>query len=448
MSEFHSDFLWLVLGIGGVLVTASVIGYVLAWRYSPDGSNEAIENLNARIEAWWLMVILLSIAFMGGKTGVVILFAFCSFAALREFATLTNTRQADHVALAGAFFVVLPVQYITIGTGWYGFYSIFIPVWAFLLMPIAAALRGDTNQFLVRVAETQWALMICVFCASHVPALLNLDIPGYEGQNVLLIAFLVVVVQSSDVLQYVWGKLFGKTKVAPKLSPSKTLEGLIGGVLSATLIGASLWWLTPFTPLEAGALSLVITLMGFFRRTGHVRNQTRPRGQGLGTHDCRPRRVYRQAGFRCLLRPGLLPPGTLWMDTMTEPESRRPIASRNTGWARGLTSWLVRKGVTPNQISQSSMAAAAWACAAFYLAGSASGGWRITLLITAALFCQLRLICNLLDGMVAVEAGKVPKTARSGMNFPTAFPTFSYWSASGTASGNLFSAGQRQPSPY
>ncbi len=264
MNAVQTDFLWLLAGIGSILIVASITGYLLAWKYSPDGSNEAIENLNARIEAWWLMVILLSIAFLGGKTGVLILFAFCSFAALREFATLTNTRQADHVALVGAFFVVLPIQYISIGTGWYGFYSIFIPVWAFLLMPIAAAIRGDTNQFLVRVAETQWALMICVFCASHVPALLNLEIEGYEGRNVLLIAFLVVVVQLSDVLQYVWGKLFGKTKVAPRLSPSKTLEGLVGGIASATLIGASLWWLTPFTPLEAGALSLVITVMGFF----------------------------------------------------------------------------------------------------------------------------------------------------------------------------------------
>jgi len=264
MSEFHSDFLWLIAGIGGILVVASLVGYTLARMYSPDGTNEAIENLNARIKAWWLMAILLSIAFLGGKTGVLILFAFCSFAALREFVTLTNTKRGDHVALVGAFFIVLPAQYILIGVGWYGLYSIFIPVWAFLLMPIAAAIRGDTDRFLIRVAETQWALMICVFCASHVPALLNLQIPGYEGQNVLLIAFLVVVVQLSDVLQYVWGKLFGKTKVAPRLSPSKTLEGLVGGTLSATVIGASLWWLTPFSPLEAGALSLVITMMGFF----------------------------------------------------------------------------------------------------------------------------------------------------------------------------------------
>lgn len=264
MNAASADLTHLVLGIFGVLIVASIVGYVLQRRLSPDGSNAAIENLNARIKAWWVMVVLIGIAFVAGRAGVILLFAFCSFAALREFVTLINTRRADHWALAAAFFVALPVQYYLLWAEQYGIYSIFIPVYAFLFMPIVAVLRGDTERFLVRIAEVQWALMICVFCASHVPALLTLHIPGYEGRNVLLIAFLVIVVQLSDVLQYVWGKLFGKTKIAPRLSPSKTVEGFVGGVISASLIGAALWWVTPFTPLQAGLLAFVITIMGFF----------------------------------------------------------------------------------------------------------------------------------------------------------------------------------------
>jgi phosphatidate cytidylyltransferase len=105
--------------------------------------------------------------------------------------------------------------------------------------------------------------MICVFCLSHVPALMSLEIPGYDGRNILLIAYFLLVVQASDVLQYVWGKLFGRRKVAPRLSPSKTWEGLIGGAGSATLLGTALWWVTPFTPLHAAAFAAVITIMGF-----------------------------------------------------------------------------------------------------------------------------------------------------------------------------------------
>lgn len=256
-----AEFSTLMIGVFAILITATVIARLIKAR---TGTTELVENLIARINAWWGMVALLAIAMVAGKTGVVILFALISFAALREFLTLTTKRRADHYALLVSFFIVLPLQYILIWTNWYGMYSIFIPVYVFLLLPIVAVLRGDTENFLVRIAETQWGLMICVFAASHVPALIMLEIPGFEGKNVLLIAFLVVTVQISDVLQYVWGKIFGKHKIAPKLSPSKTWEGFLGGVLSASLIGAGLWWMTPFTPLQAFTLALMCTLLGFF----------------------------------------------------------------------------------------------------------------------------------------------------------------------------------------
>lgn len=264
MDQAQGDLLRIILGAGGILILASITGWVLARRYSTQGNNITIENLNDRIRSWWVMVLFLALALLGGKAGVTILFAICSFAALREFMTLTNSIRADHWSLVIAFFIVLPVQYYLIWIDWYALFATFIPVYVFLMLPIISALRGDTRNYLVRVAEVQWGLMICVFCASHVPALLTLDLPGYEGRNVLLIAFLVVVVQLSDVLQYVWGKLIGRHKIAPRLSPSKTIEGFVGGSLSATLVGAALWWMTPFTPWQAGLMAFVITVMGFF----------------------------------------------------------------------------------------------------------------------------------------------------------------------------------------
>ena len=257
-----TKWLWLVAGILLVLVTASLVGYLLARRQQGKPS-ATIANLNSRIKAWWVMVVLIAIAFALGKTGVLVLFAFCSFTALREFITLTPTRRGDHIALATAFFIVLPAQYLLIGANQYGIYSIFIPVYVFLGMPIIAALRGDTTLFISRIAEVQWGLMVSVFCVSHAPALLTLHIPGYEGQNAMLIVFLIMVVQASDVLQYVWGKLIGRHKIAPSLSPSKTIEGFVGGVASATALGAALWWITPFTWWQAGLMALVVNLMGF-----------------------------------------------------------------------------------------------------------------------------------------------------------------------------------------
>jgi phosphatidate cytidylyltransferase len=256
------ETLVLFLGIGCVLAAASLAGYLLA-RRAGDIPNPVVNNLNQRIKAWWVMVLLIGVAFLFGKFGVILLFAIASFTALREFITLTETRRGDHYVLVIAFFIILPVQYVLIAIDWYGLYSIFIPVYAFLLMPIVAAIRADTTRYMERVAVAQWALMLAVFCLSHVPALLTLRIPGYEGRGLLLIAFLVLVVQSSDVLQYVFGKLYGRRKIAPDLSPSKTWEGFLGGVGAATLIGAALWWITPFSMWQALLMALAVTLMGF-----------------------------------------------------------------------------------------------------------------------------------------------------------------------------------------
>jgi len=254
----------LFVGIGAVLVLASIVGWSLKTAMAKGMPHPTIDNLNARIKAWWVMVLVIGLAFLFGRPGVILLFAMISFFALREFLTLTYTRSADYLALAAAFFVVLPMQYALVYIGWYGLYAIFVPVYVFLLLPILEVLAGDTKRFLERTSKIQWGLLVCVYCISHVPALLTLDIPGYEGRNLLLIAFLVIVVQSSDVLQYVWGKLFGKHKIAPEVSPSKTVEGLVGGLLSATALGAALWWITPFNVWQAALMSLAITVMGFF----------------------------------------------------------------------------------------------------------------------------------------------------------------------------------------
>ncbi len=251
-----------LLALVGVLSVASVVSGILRLRAGPR-PNAVLTNMNARIKAWRVMVILLGAAFLAGHHALILLFAFVSFAALREFITLTPTHRADHVALAISFFVVLPMQYWLIWVDWYGFFTILIPVYAFLVLAVAAAVSGDANNFLARTAETQWGLMISVYCISHVPALLKLDIPGYGGRNAMLVLFLLIVSQSSDVLQYVWGKLLGRHKIAPTLSPSKTVEGMIGGVACATALGACLWRSTPFSPWQAAGMALIVTMMGF-----------------------------------------------------------------------------------------------------------------------------------------------------------------------------------------
>lgn len=261
--SLESKFLWFFFGIACLLAVGSLVGYVLSRRAKSDGGKATVENLNHRVNAWWGMVIVLFLSYLLGATATVVLFSFISLFALREFITLAPTKRGDHNALFSAFFILIPLQYILIGTHWYSMFTLLIPVYAFLMLPAIAVLSQDTESFLERTSKIQWGVMICIYCISHVPALLLLDLEGFQGQNALLLFYLVFVVQLSDVLQYVFGKLFGKRKVAPLVSPSKTVEGLVGGGLSATLIGGCMFWMTPFSFVESLAMSFVIVLMGF-----------------------------------------------------------------------------------------------------------------------------------------------------------------------------------------
>jgi phosphatidate cytidylyltransferase len=251
-------------GVFGLLLIASIIGGVLAKTVRTENNRAVIDNLNARTRAWWAMAFFVAVAALSGRHGTILLFTIMSFFALREFITLTPTHRGDHRALFWAFFIITPLQYYFVWDQWYGMFSIFIPVFGCLIMPIRNALSGETEDYLSRTAKVQWALMICVYFVSCAPALLNLNIPGYEGENVKLLLFLVIVVQLSDVFQYVWGKLLGKHKIAPRLSPSKTVEGLVGGIGTATLLGAGLWWMTPFAIWQSAVFALLICIMGFF----------------------------------------------------------------------------------------------------------------------------------------------------------------------------------------
>jgi phosphatidate cytidylyltransferase len=254
---------WLFCGVLALLVLASVIGRVLRRSAKSGSSRAVVQNLNARIRAWWIMCAIFALTLLIGRIGTLIFFGLLSVLALREYLTLVPTRRGDHRTLLWTFFVITPFQYYLIAISWYGFFAILIPVFAFLFIPTRIALAGDPEHFLERVAKISFGLMVCSYCLSHAPALLMLGIPGFESHAPRLLLYLVLVDQMSDVLQYVWGKLMGRHKIAPIISPNKTWEGFVGGVATATLLGAGIWWATPFTPLQSTELSLVIALLGF-----------------------------------------------------------------------------------------------------------------------------------------------------------------------------------------
>ncbi|GAA3291385.1 phosphatidate cytidylyltransferase [Arthrobacter citreus] len=269
-----STSLKLLGGVVVVLVLATVTAWLLGRRL---GSTGTIVNLKQRINAWWLMVALIGAVLAAGETVTILLFLLLSLLALREFITISPTGRGDHKVLVWLVFIIPALHYWFLWEHWYGMFSVFIPVYAFLFLPTRNALAGQTTGFLQRTAAIQWALMVCVYAISYAPALLQLPLAMEAGRDAAegsapgtggatgahLLLFLLIVVQGSDVLQYVWGKTLGRHPIAPGVSPNKTWEGFIGGVLSATALGAALWWITPFSPLMAALLAFISCVMGF-----------------------------------------------------------------------------------------------------------------------------------------------------------------------------------------
>ena len=262
----------LVLVVLGLLAIAFAVGQFLKRR--PEGSvNPAVvQTFNSRVRAWWMMCTILAAAFVFGRETTVVLFFFVSFWALREFITLTPTRLGDHRALFWVFFVFTPLQYIFVGMGieYYGFYSIIIPVYAFLFIFARVALSGDYKRFLERTAKIQAGLLVCVYSLSYAPALLDLPLHTsanpdvqWSGSRLGLLFYFILIAQLGDVLQFVWDKLVGRRVIAPSINASKTWSGLFGGVASTMLLGALLWRATPFDPLQSACMSMVIAVMGF-----------------------------------------------------------------------------------------------------------------------------------------------------------------------------------------
>jgi phosphatidate cytidylyltransferase len=251
-----------MVAVTAAILIAATLLVILLRRLRPA---KDFSELSARIQSWWMMAGVFFAAILVDSRVSLVFFAFLSFWALKEFVTLLETRAADHRALFWAFLAV-PAQYLFVGMGWYGMFVLFIPVYMFLFLPLRLVIAGEAAGFVRSASQIQWGLMAFVFGLSHLGYLLRFDEPlpgrGVDGRTLVL--FLVFVTEMSDVLQYAWGKLFGRHKILPTISPNKTWEGFVGGILSASALSLLVRFLTPFSVWETLIVSLLICVVGFF----------------------------------------------------------------------------------------------------------------------------------------------------------------------------------------
>lgn len=283
----------------GLLLLASVASLLLSMRESEDSAQDDSRRAeHARVDAIlrssWLMVLVFWLGWAAGGNVALVLFALISFFALREFLTLSPTRLGDHRSLVLAFFVVLPTQYWLIGTRHFDMFAVFIPVYAFLALPLASALANDPVRFLERTAKLQWGIMVCIYGMSHVPALLLLDFPEYEGRNAFLVFFLVLVVQVCMVTQHFAARQLQRAPVAPAISQSFKWRSWGAGIAVGSLTGAALAGITPWVPGTAFAVAGLACVAGSL---GHFVMKALKRDRGIPSWGAQGRSITGAGGL-------------------------------------------------------------------------------------------------------------------------------------------------------
>ncbi|EPB6857941.1 phosphatidate cytidylyltransferase [Citrobacter koseri] len=240
-----------------LLVATVVNGLLVLLRPGKDW-----QELTLRIRTWWVIIVLFSLAMLSPQWLALTFFALVSFIALKEFLTLAPSRQSDRMPLLWMF-IAIPINYWLIGIGWYGMFVVFIPVYVFLFLPARMVLTGDTQGFLRTASQLHWSLMTTVFAFSHVAFLLVLPADGLQT-GALLVMFLVGLTEFNDIAQYLWGKSLGRIRVIPKVSPNKTLAGLLGGVVTTAVAAMILGpLLTPLNWPMALLAGVIIGITGF-----------------------------------------------------------------------------------------------------------------------------------------------------------------------------------------
>ncbi len=247
-------------GIYVLLIIASLICFGLK-QSRPDKN---YTELQQRINSWWVMVSIFTIVMVSSRSVSLTFFGFISFLALKEFFSIMPTRRSDRRVLFWAY-LAIPFQYYWIAEEWYGMFIIFIPVYLFLLLPMRMVIVGETDNFLRAAGTIHWGLMSLVFSISHVAYLLVLPASeGFTTGGAGLVLYLVFLTQFNDVCQYVWGKMIGKHKIIPKVSPNKTWQGFLGGVFTTSILAGLLaGFLTPMSFLMGVLGGFIISVSGF-----------------------------------------------------------------------------------------------------------------------------------------------------------------------------------------
>ncbi len=233
------------IGIGALLVVTTLV--TLLWsRWRPDAAPLFPKQ---RLRAWWTMVVVFSLATVGGPNVTIAGFALLSVVALREF-LMHLPRPAGRGMLTLCYLLVL-IQYWWVHIDWYGMFVIFIPVFVFLYLPTTRSLRRQEKTRMSDQSMLHWGLMTTVFCLSHAAYLMIL--PRGPG----LLFFVTMVTEVADAIRI----LLSRSERGRMLSP---VLSALAALLCSAILGPTL------TPLLFEHLVLAGLVLGVAGSLGHI----------------------------------------------------------------------------------------------------------------------------------------------------------------------------------
>ena len=248
-----------ILGIiFGVLILTSS-SFAILKKVKPS---KLAKEMFVRTQSWWFIAIGVAVLITAPAIVGTLLVAYISFVALRELLSIAGFSEADRSALFASYFVI-PIQYFLAFKGYYEAFLIFIPFIMFIVLPFILVINGNIARITRSMTYIPSILILTVYLLSHLVLLYDIEVDGFTVGAGGLIIYLIMLTEFNDVFQFTWGKLFGRRKILPSVSPNKTWAGFIGGVITTAVLAYFIRFLTPLNEWQSLVIGLAIGITGF-----------------------------------------------------------------------------------------------------------------------------------------------------------------------------------------
>ncbi len=259
---FHLD-LKLIIPLAAI-ICFMCLSHLLVFLLVRIRKNKDYSNLKLRMNSWWAIIAVLIFIFLGNQILAFFIIAMICFLALHEYFAFTDFSSKDRKLLFWAY-LSIPIQFLWLYYNWLIMFYLFIPLYMLLIIPLRRVLLGETEDFIRVTGIVQWGMLLNVYCLGYLGAFFVLPFTVDLVVGKMLLLFLLLINTLNDAAQYVWGKSFGRHKIVPAVSPNKTWEGFLGGVITTTILSILLApCFMEISRMGALYVGLLISIFGFF----------------------------------------------------------------------------------------------------------------------------------------------------------------------------------------